>query len=110
MGKCPLCGQGLYLKTLFTMSKTNAAKGYADWVFSYKGFWKKINFSQWKGRLQLMGWTREFWDAYKALKDEQEKEGGESESFTDYINRKGREAVQEWNEEDRPQEKLEAPI
>ena len=110
MGKCPLCGQGLYLKTLFTMSKTNA-KGYAEWVFSYKGFWKNINFSQWKGRLQLMGWTREFWDAYKALKSEQQEEGGENEGFMDYINRKGRETAQQWNEEDdRAQEKPEAAI
>lgn len=99
MGKCPLCSEGMYLKTLSMMSKTNAA-GYAEWVFNYRGFWKKINFNQWKGRLQMIGWTSEFWDAYKALKGKQEEEGGDSESFTDYINRKGQEQADEWNKEE----------
>lgn len=99
MGRCPLCGNGLQLKSLYRMSKTDA-KGYANWVFNYKGFWHKINFNQWKGRLQLMGWTSDFWDQYKALKGEQQEEGDETESFTDYINRKGQEQADEWNKED----------
>jgi hypothetical protein len=99
MGKCPLCGQGMYLKSLTLMANTTA-RGYAKWVFNYKGgFWHKINFSQWKGRLQLIGWTQEFWDEYKALKSEQQEEGDETESFSDYVNRKGQEAAAEWNKE-----------
>lgn len=98
MGKCPLCGQGMFLKSLSMMEKTNAA-GYAKWVFTYKGFFHKIKFPQWKGRLQLMGWTGDFWEAYHALKGEQQEQGDESESFMDYVNRKGQEAAEEWNKE-----------
>lgn len=99
MGNCPLCKQEMYLKTLLGMSKSDA-KGYAKWIFNYKGFWKKIKFAQWKDRLQLMGWTNEFWDEYKVLKGEQQQEEGSDESFTDYINRKGQETAEEWNKED----------
>jgi hypothetical protein len=50
--------------------------------------------------LQLIGWTENFWNEYKALKGEAEEEGQEDESFTDYINRKGREQADEWNKEE----------
>jgi len=99
MGNCPLCKQEMYLKTLFGMSQSDAKK-YAKWVFNYKGFWKKIKFKQWKDRLWLMGWTNDFWNEYKALKGQREEEGTEQdESFTDYINRKGQEAAEQWNKE-----------
>jgi hypothetical protein len=103
LGKCPLCGNGLYLKTLFMMAKTDA-KGYAKWVFNYKGFFKKINFSQWKGRLKLIRWTQEFWDVYHVLKGEQQEQGDETETFTHYINRKGQEQADEWNRQEQGRE------
>jgi hypothetical protein len=109
MGKCPLCGQGMFLKSLSMMDKTNAA-GYAKWAFNYKGFFHKINFNQWKGRLQLMGWTSDFWEAYHALKGEQQEQGDESESFMDYVNRKGQEAAEEWNKEDQAEASKRAEI
>lgn len=100
LGKCPLCRNGLYLQSLFKMSKFTG-KGYADWVFSYKGFFKKIKWNEWRGRLKLIGWTQEFWDRYHELKGEREEEGGPEDSFMDYINRKGEEAAAEWNQQDR---------
>lgn len=100
LGKCPLCGSGMLLKNLKRMSEATA-KSYANWIFGYKGFWKKIKFKEWKGRLQLMGWTQEFWDEYMKLKGEAAEEGGSEDSFMDYINRKGEEAAEEWNKEDR---------
>lgn len=98
MGKCRLCGQGMFLRSLKLMSETNAV-GYTRWVFAYKGFWKKINFHVWKGRLQLIGWTQEFWDEYKRLKGEAQKEGQTDKGFIDYINRKGQEQAEEWNKQ-----------
>jgi hypothetical protein len=93
MGKCPLCTQGMYLKTLKKMTEWRAS-GYAGWVFNYHGFWKKISFEQWKGRLKLMGWTMEFWDEYGKLKEAAHEEG--EESFGDYVDRKGREEAEAW--------------
>jgi hypothetical protein len=100
LGKCPLCSCGMELDSLVKMSKFEA-KGYAKWVFNYKGFFKKVpSFNTWKGRLQLMGWTQQFWDTYKQLKGEQQEEGGSEESFTDYVNRRGRETAEEWNKQE----------
>jgi hypothetical protein len=97
MGKCCLCGQGLYLKSLKMMSETDAAK-YAKWVFEYGGFWKKINFNIWKGRLKMMGWTQPFWDEYQKLKGEASEDG--NEGFMDYIDRKQREEQEEWTKKE----------
>jgi len=68
------------------------AKQYADWVYPYShsGFWQKVKFETWKKRLFLMGWTEEFWDHYKELRAD---DG--SESYSDYMNRKGREDAEE---------------
>lgn len=78
VGKCPLCGQGMFLKTLVHMEKCTA-KQYAEWVYQYSrsGFWKKVDFAVWKRRLQLMGWTQDFWDRYKELKGEDQSESSE---------------------------------
>jgi hypothetical protein len=111
MGKCPLCGQGVHLRTLKLMS-TCTAKQYAEWVWPYSkfGFWKLVQlvpFSTWKDRLKLMGWTQEFWDRYKELKaaadkdDVQEAGPDSSESFMDYVARKqgsegSREEEEKW--------------
>ena len=97
MVKCPLCKQGLYLKTVVGMSKWTAAE-YAGWVqpYSRSGFWKKVNFNLWKRRLELMGWTQEFWDRYKELKGEDR-----GESYEDWIMRK--------QTEQHEQEVMEAP-
>lgn len=69
------------MRTLLNMSKWTA-KQYADWVqpYSHSGFWKKINYSVWKDRLRLMGWTEAFWDRYKELKGDDT-----SESYEDHM-------------------------
>lgn len=87
VGKCPLCDQGMFLKTLVGMDSWTATQ-YAGWVqpYSRNGFWKKVNFEVWKRRLQLMGWTQEFWDRYKELKGDDGSEG-----YGDYMERKQRE-------------------
>lgn len=99
MGHCPLCDQGMQLRSLVHMDKSTA-KEYAGWVFRYRGFFKKIKFNEWKGRLKIMGWTQEFWDEYKRLKGEREKEGS-GEDYGDMMNRLGQEEAARWNQEDR---------
>lgn len=93
--KCPLCGLSFRMKTLVSMARWTP-KEYADWVFEYShaGFWSKVTFDTWKGRLFLMGWSSDFWDEYKALKGEPE-EAGSGEGYADYMNRKGREGFTE---------------
>jgi hypothetical protein len=86
-GKCPLCDQGIKLQTLINMSSWTPEQ-YAAFVFDYRrsGFWQKIQFSTWKKRLGMMGWTRQFWDEYKKLKGE-----SSDESYVDMTNRLGEE-------------------
>jgi len=55
-----------------------------------------VNFNLWKRRLELMGWTQEFWDRYKELKGEDR-----GESYEDWIMRK--------QTEQHEQEVMEAP-
>jgi hypothetical protein len=44
---------------------------FADWVFGYRrGFFQKINFPKWRNKLAEMGWAKEFWSHYNALKGE----------------------------------------
>lgn len=79
-GKCPNCGLGMKLETLQKMqewTKKGNSSGvifYAEWVYEYRssGFWQKIHayFPEWKKYLSMMGWTKEFWEKYKALKEE----------------------------------------
>ena len=97
-GQCSGCGRGMMLRNLVTMKWT--PEKYAEWVFGYSlnGFWQKIQFSTWKERLAEIGWARQFWDKYKALKAEATS-SDDTENFTEYINRKGQEAAQEWNQE-----------
>lgn len=92
LGKCPLCGEGMRLKTLMDMLKWGPRE-YAEFVAPYasEGFWKKCKWETWKKRLFLMKWTREFWDRYHELRGQ-----GENESFSDYIDRKGREDAEEY--------------
>lgn len=87
-GKCPLCGKGANLDTLIKM-ETWTAEEYAKFVFDYRssGFWQKINFSQWKDRLKIMGWTQIFWDAYKQLRGDSpdpQREKELEEKWKDY--------------------------
>jgi transcription elongation factor Elf1 len=91
--KCPLCGVTFRMKSLVGMAKWTAEE-YAKWVYNYskEGFWSKVNFNTWKGRLKLMGWTNDFWDAYNILKGE---DMDESEPYTDYLDRVQREEAAE---------------
>lgn len=90
-GRCPSCGNGMLLRTL---THDWTPQEYAKWVFNYagSGFWQKIpTFESWKQRLQNRGWSREFWDAYKQLKEESPREG-----YADRMNRLGEEAAAQW--------------
>jgi transcription elongation factor Elf1 len=92
LAKCPLCLNGMRLKTLVDMLKWDAKK-YAEFVAPYAsdGFWKKCKFDVWKKRLLIMGWTQEFWDRYHELRGQ-----AETESFSAYMSRKGREEADEY--------------
>lgn len=98
-GECRMCGHGMMLRNLLSMKST--PEKYAEWVWSYarSGFWQKIQFNEWKNRLEEMGWSRPFWDKYKALKTEAVSSGQEPENYVDYMNRQGEEAAAEWNQE-----------
>jgi hypothetical protein len=93
-GKCPLCNSGMLLKTLMKMTKITV-KEYAEWVFEYSGFWKKVSFDTWKNQLHLMGWTQEFWNRYTQLKEERARDRAES-SYESYVERKAMEEQEEW--------------
>jgi hypothetical protein len=100
LGVCPLCGQGLQLKTLKLMSECTPEQ-FAEWIHKYKGFWRKVtNFNRFRDRLWIMGWTKPFWRRYYALKAEDKAEGMQ-EGYADYMNRLGREQAEEWNRQDR---------
>jgi hypothetical protein len=93
-GQCPLCGDGMRLSSLKMMS-TNDPAAYARFVFNYHGFWKlpHFNFTQWKNRLKLMGWTDPFWKEYHRIKDQYR--GERQENYMDYLERKQLEEAQE---------------
>jgi hypothetical protein len=74
MGKCPLCGEGMRIKTLTDMLKWGPRE-YAQFVAPYAsdGFWKKCKWEVWKERLALMKWTEEFWSRYHELRGTSEE-------------------------------------
>jgi hypothetical protein len=80
------------LKTLMDMLKWGPRE-YAEFVAPYAsdGFWKKCKWEVWKKRLFLMKWTQEFWTRYHELRGQDT-----NESFSDYIDRKGREDAEEY--------------
>ncbi len=67
LGKCPSCQQGMQLKSV--ASKWTPTE-FAKWVFNYPAgyFWRKCKFKKWNKRLYSLGWSFEFWGAYRALK------------------------------------------
>ena len=69
LGKCPICGKGVMLKTLMNMIKWGPVE-YANFVYGYRtmGFWDKIDRNDWKRHLKIMGWTEEFWNQYKKMR------------------------------------------
>lgn len=73
-GKCPLCGQGMMLKSLSKVM--TSPEQYAVFAYNYAkmGFWKKVSFEIWKKRLGMMGWTDRFWTEYKRLRGDLDKE------------------------------------
>ena len=94
-GRCPHCENGMMLRTL---THDWTVPEYAKWVYQYSGsgFWQKIpSFEVWKERLRQRGWSTEFWDTYKQLKEESPRE----ENVETRMNRLGEEAAQQWNTE-----------
>jgi hypothetical protein len=92
LGKCPMCGKGLRLRTLVEMVKWGPRE-YAEFVAPYAsdGFWQKVPLETWKKRLFIMGWTQPFWDHYHELRGQDE-----GESFSEYVDRKGQEEAEEY--------------
>jgi hypothetical protein len=86
-GKCPVCDNGVQFKTLVFMkqcelkSNPNGPENYAKWVWEYRrsGFWQKVQplIEIRKKRLYSMGWTSRFWEKYKELRGDKEKEADE---------------------------------
>ncbi len=69
---CKHCEQGFMMRNLL---RPWTAKDYAAFVFGYRkaGFFNKIkqapnSFEKWMQRLKDLGWSRDFWDRYKAMK------------------------------------------
>jgi len=76
--ECPECHSGMLLRTVL---KDWAPQSFAEWVFNYKGFFRKVDFEVWKKALSEKGWAQSFWDRYKQLKaDKQEFGVSESEN------------------------------
>ena len=73
--KCPNCSNLMKMKTLLFV-KDCSNEDYAKWVFNYRlsGFFKKINFEKWTAKMHELGMSHEFWEEYKKLKGENEKE------------------------------------
>lgn len=90
-GKCSLCGNSFELETLVKMGKWTPEE-YAQYVYNSRrsGFWQKIKFYEWKERMELMGWLKQFWDAYKKLKIEDSQE-----SYSEYMDRLAKEDLEE---------------
>jgi transcription elongation factor Elf1 len=87
LGKCKACGNGLRLKTLFTLGQ-GTPEAYAKFITEYPSdaFFKKIKWEKWKNRLKMMGWTKRFWDEYRYLnpKDNEEETPEDLEKWDDY--------------------------
>lgn len=77
---CPACKNGMLNRTLTTKM---TAEQYAEFVYMYSssGFWQKINFEQWKERLNKLGMAKQFWDKYKLLKGTGER----TETYTEHM-------------------------
>jgi len=67
LGTCPSCQKGMQIKSL--VAKWTPTE-FAKWVFEYPSgaFWKKCTFKKFNKRLHSLGWSYEFWGAYKKLK------------------------------------------
>jgi ribosomal protein S27AE len=90
--QCPDCGNGMMMKSL---TSEWTPEQYAEFVYPYagSGFWQKCKFETWKKRLAQIGWSKRFWDRYKALKGDDE-----TESYGEYMERKAQEDAQQWQE------------
>jgi hypothetical protein len=80
--KCPNCSNLMKLKTLLFV-KDCSNEEYAKWVFNYRlsGFFKKINFEKWISKMKELGMSYEFWEEYKKLKGDNEKEEKEEKMY-----------------------------
>lgn len=80
MFKCPDCGQKMRRETLLNEMTVSQ---WARWLYSnvimYGGY-HRISFPKLMERLKGYGWAREFWEAWKAI-----KEGRVSSDVEDYL-------------------------
>jgi len=93
--QCPDCKQKMLKETL---TKKMTVEEYAEWVHDLGGryFWSRCQFSKFKQRLKDLGISRQFWDAYRKLKEEK----GETETYEEYLERKQREEMEEYDSGD----------
>ena len=90
---CPECKNGMMM---ISLTADWTPEQYAEWVFEYRksGFWQKCKFSIWKDRLYKRGWSKQFWEKYKALKG-----SDESEDYWDYLDSQQADAKAKWEGE-----------
>ena len=67
---CPDCK--VQFRSYSLVSENMEIEDFAKWVFDYRsvGYWQKCNRTKLMERLYQYGWAKEFWDAYKKLKDQ----------------------------------------
>lgn len=82
--KCKHCSNKMRDKTLELMFKWFNCENpkiaeFAQWVYGYRlnGFFQKIIFKEWSGKLYTLGFSKEFWENYRRIK-------GEDKSRDDY--------------------------
>jgi hypothetical protein len=85
LGLCPYCNKKIMWKTLRFLDSATAEM-YAEWVFNYRmsGFWQKINFSEWKKRLYVIGWAEDFWSEYRKRKGDSDVAFDKDRLFDNY--------------------------
>lgn len=97
--ECPECKVMMLDRTL--TEKMNAEQ-YAEWCFDYSssGFWRKINFDVWKGRLYKLGMSKKFWDKYKLLKGARKR----TESYEEHMEEEQAEWIKYQQQEEQEKE------
>lgn len=76
--RCPDCGLIMRRNTLMNIK---TVEEFAEWMFDTSP-WKRVSWEKFRKRLQDMGISYQFWDAYKKYKAKMSE--GE-ESYADYV-------------------------
>jgi len=83
MFRCPDCGEGMRRKTLL---KDITVSEWARWLYTdviMFGGYNRISFPKLLERLKEYGWAREFWEAWRAIKEH--RGTSDVEDYADYL-------------------------